>query len=108
MRWLMRVLTAILTLGTLAGCYASGAERSEAPSWCVTWRHDEYGGEGWCSLTKEQAQEDYNAARGDAEYDRERANAGSGSSGNRFDCDDFNSRAAAQAHLDAYPNDPNY
>lgn len=118
MRGLVGVIVALVALGALVGCSAMMEEQTKAPPLgCAEWVNDREG--GYCGKTDEEA-------------DRERSDhlelmgsSGGGESssgsnrssvtdqppvyrGSDLDCEDFASRAEAQAYLEANPTDADY
>lgn len=119
MRWFARLM-AIVALGTLVGCYSSGAVvPREPPSWCRNWQPSPEG--GYCADAEDErdretqqafeAQDDYHEYLEERnDYMNDPANHGyadESPSDNRWDCDDFTSQAAAQARFEADRSDPN-
>lgn len=122
MRGLMRVVVALVALSALVGCSAMEEQTKAPPSGCAEWVDDREG--GYCGKTEAEAQREY--------YDslnHSRSSGGeSGSSfsqssdpsetdssdqspvyrGSDLDCENFGSRAEAQAYLEAHPADADY
>lgn len=119
MRWFARLVGSLTMLCILVGCNASGAVNSEPPAWCLDWDETL----GYCQFSRqdaEQAEQGYvdyvtrnvnEERRQDyIEYIDNPANHGgkyAGQSGNRYNCDDLSSQAAAQAILESDRSDPN-
>jgi hypothetical protein len=104
MRPLLRLIVALTVLGAVVGCADSEMEARKAE--CAEWVPEHRGGS--CAKTWAEVEEDYLFDLAEEQARRHEEERVGRSAGNYLDCEDFASRADAQAYLDSNPHDPNY